>query len=91
MKTQRKIAPVVAKYKLGEQPKDVAHWLSQPPEARWGATEEIRREYHGWQEGKEPRIEKVITILRRTTQGDVILRVINQKSKIIVDALPASR
>ena len=91
MKTQRKIAPVVAKYKLGEQPKDVAHWLSQPPEARWGGTEEIRREYHGWQEGKEPRIEKVITILRRTTQGDVILRVINPKSKIIVDALPASR
>ena len=55
MRTQRKIVPVVAKYKLGEQPKDVVYWLSQPPEARWGATEEIRREYHGWQEGNEPR------------------------------------
>ncbi|MEK7440777.1 MAG: hypothetical protein AAB571_04855 [Chloroflexota bacterium] len=76
MKPQRKIAPVVAKYKLGEQPKDVVYWLSQPPEARWGATEEIRREYHGWQEGKEPRIEKVITILKRTKQGDVIVRVL---------------
>ncbi|MBI5081415.1 MAG: hypothetical protein HZB17_08965 [Chloroflexi bacterium] len=91
MKPQRKIAPAVAKYKLGEQPKDVAYWLSQPPEVRWGATEEIRREYHGWQEGKEPRIEKVITILKRTTQGDVILRVIKPKPKIIVDALLASR
>ena len=91
MKPQRKIASVVAKYKLGEQPKDVVYWLSQPPEARWGATEEIRREYHGWEEGSEPRIEKVITILKRTAQGDIILRVIMPEPKIIVDALPASR
>ena len=91
MKTQRKVVPVIAKYKLGEQPKDIIYWLSQSPESRLAALEEIRREYHGWQKGEEPRIEKVITILKRTKQGDVILRVVKPKYKIIVDALAASR
>jgi hypothetical protein len=37
------------------------------------------------------KIEKAITILKRTTQGDVVLRVIKPNSKIVVDAHSASR
>jgi len=42
---------------------DLKYW--QPPAARLAALEEIRREYHGWKYGEEPRIEKVCSIVKR--------------------------
>jgi hypothetical protein len=65
MSKHRQIQPVVEIYKLGEQPTDRDYWLTQPPEARWAAVEEIRREYHGWEAGAEPRVERVLTSVRR--------------------------
>ena len=64
MDKKRQIALVYRKLRISEQGSDVEYWLSQPPGARLAALEEIRRVYHGWGPGKEPRIEKVVTIIR---------------------------
>ncbi len=59
------IAPVVRIIGIHDQESDVAYWRSQPLEARLAAIEELRREYHGWKTGEEPKIQKVCTIIRR--------------------------
>ncbi len=64
MESNRQIAKVVTKVKLGEKKTDAAYWRAQPIAARLAALEEIRREVHGWKEGKEPRMEKVVKIIR---------------------------
>ncbi len=64
MQRTRKIKKVVPKVKLGEQKSDFAYWQSQPPSARLEALEQIRQEYHRWKYGKEPRMQKVVTIIR---------------------------
>jgi hypothetical protein len=33
---------------------DLKFWQAQPPVERIAALEKIRREYHGWEYGKEP-------------------------------------
>ena len=65
MNKPRQIALVYRKMRISEQGSDLEYWLSQPPAARLAAVEEIVREYHGWKPGQEPRIEKVITIIKR--------------------------
>jgi hypothetical protein len=73
---QRQIALVYRKTRISEQGSgDLEYWLSQPPSARLAALEEIRREVHGWKPGEEPRMEKVVTIIKRneacsSTTGD---------------------
>jgi hypothetical protein len=57
--------PVYAKFKLGEQPTDFAYWQTQPYEARLAALEEIRQEYHRWKYGAEPRLQRVLSIVKR--------------------------
>lgn len=59
------IAKVVKKVKLRERKSDFAYWQSQPPQARLEALEEIRREYHRWKYGAEPRIQKVVAIIKK--------------------------
>jgi len=49
---------------------DVHYWRQQPPAARIAAVEEIRREYHGWKLGAEPRLVEVITIVQRSLRED---------------------
>lgn len=44
---------------------DLAYWRSQPAEARLAALEEIRREYHQWAYGFEPRFQRVYRVLKR--------------------------
>jgi hypothetical protein len=63
------IAKVVRIVKLGEQKPDSVYWRTRPPEERLAALEQIRREYHGWKEGEEPRIEKVVTIIKMKDLG----------------------
>ncbi|MEX0700712.1 MAG: hypothetical protein WD069_01310 [Planctomycetales bacterium] len=58
-----RIQPVVTKFAFGEQPNDVAYWLSQPPEARLAALERIRREHHRWRYGAEPSFQRVVRIV----------------------------
>lgn len=60
----RKIAKVVTKSKMSEQKSDAEYWRAQPPSARIAALEEIVREYHKWKIGEEPRIQKVVRIIK---------------------------
>lgn len=62
---QREMAMVYRKSRIGEQESDRDYWLSQPPEARLAAVEQIRREYHAWKYGTEPRLQRVLTIVKR--------------------------
>ncbi len=59
------IQKVVARVNLREQGNDFAYWQSQPPAARLAALEEIRREYHQWKYGAEPRLQRVYRIVKR--------------------------
>lgn len=59
------IAKIVTKVKVEEQPKDFAYWQSQPYYARLAAVEQIRREYHQWKYGTEPRLQRVCSIIKQ--------------------------
>lgn len=65
MTNPRQISLVYRKMRINEQSSDLEYWLAQSPETRLAALEKIRREYHGWGIGEEPRVEKVVTIIRR--------------------------
>ncbi len=65
MDKKRQIALVYRKMRIGEEGSDFAYWQSRSPIERLEALEEIRREYHGWKYGREPRIAKVVTIKKR--------------------------
>lgn len=49
----RIIEKVVRKYDLNRKPSDFTYWQIQPYEKRLEALEEIRREYHGKNDGAE--------------------------------------
>lgn len=63
---QRTIVPVVRKVKLNEQGNDFAYWQTQSYEARLAALEEIRREYYGYTDETEPRLQRVYRIVKRS-------------------------
>lgn len=65
MERERTIEKVVVKTTLETPSRDFAYWQSQPPEARLEALEQIRREYHLWKYGAEPRLERVYRIVKR--------------------------
>ena len=65
MNRRRKIQPVVTISRIGEAPSDTAYWRTQTPQARLAALEEIRREYHGWKHGAEPRLQRVYRVVKR--------------------------
>jgi len=58
------IEPVARIVPSDQQPSDAAYWRSRPPEERLAALESIRREYHLWKYHGEPRLEKVVTIVK---------------------------
>jgi hypothetical protein len=64
-KKMRTIKKVVTKTAMREQKSDAEYWRAQPPAARLAALEEIRREYHRWRYGAEPRLQRVYTIVKR--------------------------
>jgi hypothetical protein len=59
------IQKIVRKIAVRDQKSDFAYWQSQPPSARLAALEEIRREYHRWRYGAEPRFQRVFAIIKR--------------------------
>ena len=59
------VAKVVTKVNLYETKSDFAYWQTQPYEVRLTTLEQVRREYHEWKYGAEPRLQRVHTILRR--------------------------
>jgi hypothetical protein len=58
------IEKVVRKTTLDEQGNDFAHWQTQPYELRLATLEQIRREFHIWKYGAEPRFQRVLTITK---------------------------
>jgi hypothetical protein len=58
------IVKVYRKVNLREQPTDFAYWQSQPPVARLEALEAIRREYHGWTDDTQLKVERVYRIVK---------------------------
>jgi len=65
MEKSNGIQKVVTKVNLYQQRSDFAYWQTQPYVARLAALEEIRREYHRWRYGAEPRLQRVCTIVKR--------------------------
>ena len=59
----RQMAMVATKTRLGQPTNDVAYWLSQPPEARLAALEEIRQEYIRSNYDVQPRFQIVCSIV----------------------------
>ena len=51
--------------KLGQQRSDFAFWQTQSCQARLAALEQIRREYHRWKYGAEPRLQRVCSVAQR--------------------------
>ncbi len=54
METSLRIAKVVRKVSIKEQPSDFIYWQQQPCQARIDALEQIRQEYHTWKYNVQP-------------------------------------
>lgn len=57
-----RIARVVTKSRMGEEPSDFAYWQSRPLEERIQALLDIRQHYHEWRYGTEPGFERVLAV-----------------------------
>ena len=64
MKT-RTIQKVAIKTRLSQQPSTAAYWRAQSIEARLAMVEQLRREYHGWSDDSQPRLQRVFSIIKR--------------------------
>ncbi|PKO20328.1 MAG: hypothetical protein CVU38_20710 [Chloroflexi bacterium HGW-Chloroflexi-1] len=56
---------VVTKVPFRQQKSDFVYWQTRSYEARLATLEEIRREYHLWRYGAEPRLQRVCSIVKR--------------------------
>jgi hypothetical protein len=65
MEKTSRVEKVVTKVSIREAKSDYVYWQSQSYMARLAALEEIRREYHRWKFGAEPRLQRVYTIVKR--------------------------
>ncbi len=64
--THEPIAKVVFRRGLHDQdPNDAKYWLAQTPQQRLAALEQIRCEYHKWRYGAEPRLQRVLAVVKR--------------------------
>lgn len=59
------IEKVCAKVNMRDQQSDFAFWQTQSYQTRLAALEQIRREYHQWRYGAEPRLQRVCRIVKR--------------------------
>ena len=55
----QRVARIVRKFRVGEEPSDFAYWQTQPYARRLAALEEIRREYIIWKYGSELGFQRV--------------------------------
>lgn len=62
----REIIAVMRKFRLGQEPKDREGYLRLSDAVRIGIVEQIRREYHGWTDETEPRLQRVYRVLKRS-------------------------
>ena len=59
------IARHCVKVNIHSQKSDFAYWQTRSYQERLAALEQIRREYHRWRYGAEPRFQRVYTIVKR--------------------------
>ena len=59
------IAKVIKKYKVGEQPKDIAYWREKTFAERLDALELIRQEYNPWRYSAQQVLQRVYRIVKR--------------------------
>ncbi len=59
------IEKVVTKIRISEQPRDLAFWLSKPPQERLAALELIRQEYNREKYGSDNRLQRVCRIVKQ--------------------------
>lgn len=64
-KKDRLVSKTYRKFRLDEQPTDFAYWQTQPLIKRLATLEQIRKEYHAWKYGTEPRFQRVYRIIKR--------------------------
>jgi hypothetical protein len=57
---------VVAIKAVAESDEPWRYWVTRPVAERVAMVEEIRREHHGWVDGTEPRLQRVLCVLRRS-------------------------
>ena len=65
MQTTIESRPAVRIYKKGEEPDDVAYWLSRPAIERIRVLEEIREQYNNWKYGSGREFQRVYKIIKR--------------------------
>lgn len=63
--TRRRIARVIAKFKMGEEPNDFAYWQTRPYSERISALEELRHAYMIWKYGSIPRFQRVYRVVKQ--------------------------
>ena len=56
--------PVARKY-LYQKESDFSYWQTRTRAERLTTLEEIRKEYHQWRYGAEPRFQRVYSIIKR--------------------------
>jgi hypothetical protein len=59
------VSKVYTKVNLHEQKSDFAYWQTRPYQVRLATLEQIRREFHLWRYGAEPRFQRVYSIAKR--------------------------
>jgi hypothetical protein len=59
------IAPVVTKRRLHDTHDHAASWRTVPPADRVAMVQQLRAEFHGWDDGVGPRLQRVHRVLRR--------------------------
>ncbi|HEY5876364.1 MAG TPA: hypothetical protein VIT64_13735 [Ilumatobacteraceae bacterium] len=61
------IARVVTRRRLHDRSNDRSYWLQVPAADRVAMVEDLRAEYHGWDDATGPRLQRVHRVLRRTS------------------------
>jgi hypothetical protein len=59
------IEKVYTKINLQDKQSDFAYWQTRSYQERLEALEQIRKEYHLWRYGAEPRFQRVYKIVKR--------------------------
>ena len=63
---RREIAPVVSKFKMGQEPNDFAYWQTRTYAERISTLEELRAAYMLWKYGSIPRLQRVYRVIKQT-------------------------
>ncbi len=61
----RRIARVVTRKQLHDTDDDYLYWIRMSPGERIAMVQELRAEYHGWDDAAGPRLQRVHRVLHR--------------------------